>query len=861
MYRALLHLYPASWRAEYGDEMHAVFRQRRRSASNIFALTLLWLEVLADVLCNAAAAHFDLLFQDLRYALRTFRRSPGFALTAIAIAAIGIGATTAAFTMVDYSLIRPLPFAHQERMVRLYADHSPLGGRFWDLSPGIYREWKRNSTSFETMGAYAGLSVNLTGQGDPQTLDGARVTSEILPMLGVQPVIGRLFSPQDDADSAPDTVLLSYGLWQGSFGGDPGILGRTIDLYDKPYTVIGVMPKTFLFPNRDARLWVPMGWAPSDFENLEDTYIYAIGLLRPGVSVERAASEMRAVAGHMAQQHPRELKTTSATTVLLRDDIAEQPRLMLKVLLGAAICVLLIACTNLANLLLARAMVRRRELAVRTALGAGRERLIRQMLTESLLLAGAGGLIGVGIAKAALPLLARLVPVILPLAEVPPIDGRVLLFAALLTFLTGIGFGVIPALRICRGGHALELHEGGRSGIGGRRERLRSTLVVAEVAMSIVLLVGFGLLARALWRIQSVDPGFHADHVLTLRTALPVPRYEKTETREPFYRRVLEEARRLPGVSGAAYTSFLPMTNVGGIWLVAVEGHPEEVSQQRSASLRFITPDYFTTLGIPLLAGRDVAERDTNTAPYVAIVSQSFARRYWKDESPLGHRINIGNNDRIVIGVVGDVRFRGVERPSEPQVYCSWKQPNGVSPWYAPKDLAIRADGDPLRLAPALRQIVHAADASEPVIDVRPLDALVEAGTASRRVQLWVLGAFGAIAFLLAAVGIHGLLSFAVTSRTQEIGVRIALGARRGDILAMTLWDGMRLAGIGVVAGAALAYAAGRLLESLLAGVKPGDLGTFGAAAVLALLMTIAGSALPALRALRIDPTAAIRND
>jgi predicted permease len=861
MYRALLHLYPASWRAEYGEEMHAVFNRRRREASSGFILILLWLEALADILINAAAVHFDLLAQDLRYSLRTFRRSPGFALTAIAIAAIGIGATTAAFTMVDYALIRPLPFAHQERLVRLYADHSQQGGRFWDLSPGIYREWKRNSTSFETMGAYAGLSVNLTGYGDPQTLDGARVTSEVFPMLGVQPVIGHLFSPQDDTDSGPATTVLSYGLWQGLFGGDPGILGRTIDLYDTPFTVIGVMPKTFLFPNRDAQLWVGMRWAPRDFENLEDTYIYGVGLLRPGISVDRAAAEMRAVASNMARQYPRELKTTSATTVLLRDDIAEQPKLMLKVLLGAAICVLLIACTNLANLLLARALVRRRELAVRTALGAGRERLIRQTLTESLLLAGAGGLIGVCIAKAALPLLARLVPVVLPIAEVPPIDARVLLFAALLTCLTGIGFGVIPALRICRGNRALELHEGGRSGVGGRRERLRSTLVIAEVAMSIVLLVGFGLLARALWRIQSVDPGFHPDHVITLRTALPVPRYQKTETREPFYHRVLEEVRRLPGVSSAAYTSFLPMTNVGGIWLVGAEGHPEEVSQQRTASLRFLTPGFFATLGIPLLAGRDVAERDTNTSPYVAIVSQSLARRYWKDESPIGHRINIGNNDRIVIGVVGDVRFRGVERPNEPQVYCSWKQPNGVSPWYAPKDLAVRAAGDPMLLAPALRQIIHAADPSEPVINVRPLAALVEAGTASRRVQLGVLGAFGAIAFLLAAVGIHGLLSFAVTSRTQEIGVRIALGAQRGDILAMTLRDGMRLAGIGVVAGAVLAYAAGRLLESLLAGVKPGDLGTFGAAAVLALLMTLAGSALPALRALRIDPTTAIRTD
>jgi len=861
MYRLLLHLYPSAWRAEYGSEMCGVFNARRRAASGMFALLSLWIEAVADTLRNAALVHLDLLSQDVRYALRAFRRSPGFAITAVAISAVGIGATTAAFTMVDYTLIRPLPFAHQERLARLYGDHSPVGGTYWDLSPGIYRDWKNNGTSFAAMGAYTSLSVNLTGQGEPQTLDGSRVTAEIFSILGVQPARGRLFTADDDKDTSPGTVVLSYGLWQRLFGGDPEILGKTIDLYDTPFTVIGVMPKTFYFPNRDAQLWTPMRWSPGDFEDLLDTYIYAIGLLRPGVTLQSAAAEMRTVASRMALEHPKELKNTSATTVLLRDDIGEQPKLMLKVLMGAAICVLLIACTNLANLLLARAMVRRRELAVRTALGAGRERLIRQALTESLMLAISGGALGVALAKAALPMLTRLVPVGLPMAEVPPVDGRVLVFAALVTIITGICFGVIPALRVCRGNQALELHEGGRSGVGGRRERLRSALVVAEVAMSIVLLAGFGLLARALWRVQAIDPGFRSDHVLTLRTTLPMPRYEKPEAREPFYRRVLDEVRRLPGVQSAAYTSFLPMTNFGGIWLVQAEGYPEDPSQQRSASLRFVTPGYFATLGIPLKAGRDVEERDTDTAPYVALISESLAQRYWKNQNPIGRHINVGNNDRVVIGVVGDVRFRGLERQNEPQVYCSWKQPNSVSPNYAPKDMAIRTAGDPMLLAPTLRRIIHAADPSEPIINVRPLDAIVEAGTASRRVQLAVLGAFGAIAFLLAAVGIHGLLSFAVSSRTQEIGVRMALGAQRSDILSMTLGDGMRLAAFGLLIGGAMAYVSGRMLEALLAGVKPDDIATFGAAAALALIMTLVGSALPAWRAVRIDPTVAIRTD
>jgi len=385
--------------------------------------------------------------------------------------------------------------------------------------------------------------------------------------------------------------------------------------------------------------------------------------------------------------------------------------------------------------------------------------------------------------------------------------------------------------------------------------------VVAEVAVSIVLLVGFGLLARALWRIQETNPGFRADHALTLRTALPMPRYGETRTREPFYRRVLDQVRRLRGVTGAAYTTALPMTNIGGIWSVEVEGQPEELGHRRGASLRFVTPGYFAAMNIPLLSGRDVDERDSDSAPYVALVSQSFARRYWGDQSPIGRHIKLGTVDRTIIGMVGDVRFRGLDRESEPQVYASWKQPKDVAPWYAPKDLIVRTAGDPMQLVPAVRRIVHAADPSQPLTDVQPLNALVEAGTSSRRVQLLTLGIFGAVAFLLAAVGMHGLLSFAVSSRTQEIGVRIALGARKSNILGLTIGGGIRLAAIGIMAGGAMAYPAARLLQTLLAGVRPDDVSTFTAAAAMALLIALIGSALPAMRALRVDPATAIRNE
>ena len=861
LYGALLYLYPASWRAEYGAEMRSAFAGRRRDASGVFEIVALWLEALADVFTNAPAIQFDVLRQDLRYAFRTLSQARGFAITAVAIGAMGIGATTAAFTMIDHVLIRPLPFAGQDRLVKLWESQPTLGIRFMEASPANYRDWKRMSTSFESMGAYRGLSVNLSAQGEPERIDGASVTADLFPTLGVQPAFGRLFTAQDDRESASGTVILSRGLWQTHFGADAGVIGRTVLLDDTRYTIIGVMPGGFYFPNRDAQLWTPMRFAADAFEDRTDTFLYAIARLRPGVALQQAAAEMRGIGSQLARAYPKELALTGVTVIPLRDDVSPQSLLMLKVLLGAALCVLLIACANLANLLLARAMVRARELAVRTALGAGRERLIRQMLTESVILAVAGGALGLLLAHAALPLLVRLVPLSLPIPELPTLNGRVLLFSLLLTCGTGIGFGLIPALRAGRSRNITALHGASRASVGVRRERLRSTLVVAEVAGSIVLLVGFGLLGRALWRIQAVDPGFQAAHVMTLRTSLPMPRYERQEARDPFYRRVLTEAGRLPGVTQAAYISFLPMVMRGGIWPVEIAGHPEDLARRRTASLRFVTPGFFAAMGIPLLQGRDVRDSDTHEAPWVAVVSRSFVRRYWADENPLGRHIDIGNHDRVVIGVAGDIRVRGLERTSEPQVYVSWQQPDEVSTWYAPKDLVVRTTGDPVALAPALRRIIHGADPDQPVSDVRTLSDIVEAETTSRRVQLDVLGAFAAVAFLLAAVGIHGLLLFAVSTRTQEIGIRIALGAKRSDIIGMTLGNGLRLAAVGIAAGAILAYGAGRLLEGLLAGVKPDDLATFAAACVLCLLMTLAGSLPPALRALRIDPATAIRSE
>ena len=590
-----------------------------------------------------------------------------------------------------------------------------------------------------------------------------------------------------------------------------------------------------------------------------NTYVIGAAKLRSGVTLEQAKSELKVLAAQTERQFPKDLKDVSAAAYALRDFIAPRSKTMLIALLAASLCVLLIACTNLANLLLARALARRKELAVRSAMGAGRERLVRQLLTESLLLAIAGGALGMLIAVTATPLFAALVPTTLPIAALPSADWRVLSFGALATILTGLAFGVLPALKATGGA---DLREGSRSGVGGRKERLRGALVVAEIAASVVLLVTSGLLIRAMLRIEGTDPGFRADHVLTLRTPVTGPRYEKTVTRHAFYKRVLDDVRVLPGVQSAAYITSLPMVWRGGIWQITVNGQePANPSSQR-ASVRFASPDFFKTLAIPLDLGRDVAESDVLTSPMVAVVSRSFANQYWPGENPLGKRFKVATADRIVIGVVGNIRVRGLEQESEPQVYLPYQQvQDGWFSGYIPQFVTIRTTQDPTQLAPAVRSIIASAEPQLPVTDVRPLNEIVAGETASRRAQLVVLGGFAVIAFLLAAIGIHGLLAYAVSQRTQEIGVRMALGATRGNVLRLIVGDALVFAMIGISIGAAVAYAAGLRLESLLAGLKPNDVDAFSAGILLSLVMTIAGSFLPAMRAVRVDPATALRSE
>jgi predicted permease len=864
LYRLLLRLYPKSFRLEYGGEMSAVFAEERRRVRGVAATAGLWVRAAGEVLRNATLVHAEMLRQDVAYTARTLRRSPGFATTAIVIVALGIGATTAAFSVTDFVLFRPLPYAEAHRLVTIFS--TTPGYQRMELSPPNYRDLQLASRSFERFGVHVGVAMTLTGDGDARRLEGAAVSVDIFPVLRVVPAIGRTFLPEDDRDGAPPTIILAHGFWQRHFGGAADVVGRTLQLDGTAYTIIGVMPRGFAFPNSSTAFWTPNRFGPASFQpgNRTNNYLRGLARLQPGVTIDQARAELQILARQLEAQFPKENQDTSVAVFSLRDEVPARTRLLLLALSGAAGCLLLIACANLANLLLTRALGRRRELAVRTALGAGRERLVRQMLTESLSISCLGGVLGIALAVAAVPMLAHLVPSGLPLAGAPAVDMRVLLVAAALTTMTGLAFGLAPVVHARRGRDMDGLREGQRSG-GGPRERLRSALVVVEVTASVALLICAGLLIRALASVRSTDPGFRAEGVLTLRTELPMPKYRTVAARDEFYIRVLDQVQSGPEVTAAGFISYLPMSSFrGGIWPVSIPGQTDSTVRgiNNVASIRFVTPGFFAALGIPIRRGRDISHDDTRDRPYVAVVSESFATRYWPGDDPIGRRFMFAFAEREVVGVAADVRVRGLEMASEPQVYLSPKQVNdGSILFYMPKSLAIRTTASPERLVPFVREVMQRVEPGAPLFEVQTLDHLVGLETASRAAQARVLAAFAIIAFGLAAIGIHGLLSFAISQRTNEIGVRVALGATSADILWMVVSRGLALATAGIALGVTVAYVAGRSMEAVLAGVRPTDAPTILAAIAVAVVMTVAGTITPTLRALRVNPVTALRAD
>jgi len=855
LYRALLRLYPASFRAEYEAELLRAFADAGRGRSRLSTT----LAAIADVVPNAVLAHAAVLRQDLHYAARTMSRSRGFVTTVVLVTALGVGANTATFSVADAVLLRPLPFPQPERLVRLC--EGPKDGGGWgcmnELSPANFRDAAAMSTTTRGWGAFTGNEVNLVGIGEPARIAGTAVTAQVFTVLGVRPLMGRVFDAAA-ADRDAGSVVLSYGLWQSQFGGDPRVIGKSIRLDDAPRVIIGVMPPAFHFPAPNNQIWTPLILREEDYAQRDNTYLQAIGRLAPGATVEQARAEFAAIATRLASDHPETNAETGFSFFRQRDFVLPRYRMMLLALCGASLSLLLLTAANLGNLLLVRAAGRERELAVRAALGAGRDRLVRQMFTESVVLAVMGGAAGVLVASLAVPLLAHLVPTTLPLAEAPRVDLRALGIAAAFTTLTGLGFGLIPAAVVGRSGFRA-LREGTRAG-GGQRQRLRAVLVAVEVAVSVVLLVASSLLIRAVWKVQDVDPGFTAERVLTLRTALPPARSADSVRRTDFYDRVLAGVQSLPGVQAAAYTSGLPMVLTGGIAGVEIPGVEVRNRRTDGVSVRYVTPQFFTTLGIPVVTGRGVGDGDRTGRPRVAVVSESFVRRYWPNDNPIGKTFTVRGLQPTVVGVVRDIKVRGLERTNEPQLYMAAAQaPAQLGGLYIPKDLVVRTSNRADALLASVRDVIRRVDPEQPISDVRLLTNVVSGQTADRRAQLNILSALAAVALLLTGIGIHGLLAFMVAQRSREIGVRLALGAEPGRVAGMIVGEAARLALLGGIPGLLVAYGAARAMSALLFGIPPGDPLSLGGGTLLVVVVTLAGALVPALRAVRVSPLLAMR--
>jgi predicted permease len=861
VYRALLRLYPASFREEYASELAQTYEDSVRERGRAGAL----LGAIADVVPNALAAHWAILSQDLRYTARSLSGARGFALATILVTALGVGANTATFSVADYVLFRPLAFHDPERLVRMC--DGPRRGGGWgcmnQMPAARYRAIVSTNRSFEEqggVGAFARQAMNLVGEGDPVRISTVAVTPEVLPLLGVRPMIGRLFdtaSPRQDAQ----TVVVSYGLWQSHFGGDPGIIGKPVSLNGQPSVVIGVMPQTFRFPTDETQLWTPLLLTEEDYANLGNNRLEVTARLKPGVTFEQAQADVNAIADRLHREQPEQYDENSGFSFFKqRDEMSPRYRVMLLALVAASLCMLLLTCANLANLMLARAAGRERELAVRAALGAGRERLMRQLLTESVTLALLGGIAGAVVAVMAVPLLGRLVPATLPIASQPTVDLRVFAIAAMLSALTGLGFGLLPAMRIGGTTGFAALREGTRG--SASRQRLRTVLVAIEVTVSVVLLIGSGLLIRAMLRVEAIDPGFSSDRVLSVQTALPLPKYNDRDRREGFYRRVLADVRALPGVEAAGYMNGLPFVMTGVIARVLFPGEEDRRDGTQNASYRVITPQFFDAMRIPIRQGRDFRDDDTRERELVAVVSESFVQRRLPGQSAIGRTIEVRGETRAIVGVVGDIMVRGLERTSEPQLYLPVNQARDTLPdAWMPKELLVRSSIGPAALLPGIRQAIRNADAQQPISNVRMLSELVGDQTAARRAQVRVLGALAALALILAAVGIHGLLAFTVAQRDREIGVRLALGADPGSVRRMIVTEGVRMAVMGVVPGVIIAYLAARGMSSLLFGVRPEDPVTIGVVAVLCFGTTVAACVAPAIRAARIEPITALKSD
>jgi putative ABC transport system permease protein len=770
--------------------------------------------------------------------------------------AFGIGANAAVFTIINTVLLRPLPYADPERLVHIWENNLQRGWPQFAVSQPNFLDWREQSVSFERLAASGPVPFNLTEGGEAERIPGMAVTHDFFPMLGVRPVMGRGFLPEEDvAGQGERVVLMTRGLWQRRFGGDPAIVGRTISLSDTPHTVIGVVPEFYWRPYE---LFVPL--RPDSAGSRTDHRLSVYGKLKPGVSLQQAQTELAGVAERLARAYPDSNDGWSVTLDSLYDWIVPQEsRRGLYVLLGAVALVLLIACANVANLLLARSAGRRREIAIRAALGASRARLVRQFLVESLLLAVLGGGLGLLLAHWGIDALGVAAGDAVPRAEEISLDGSVLLFTFGVSVLTAILFGLAPALHATR----VDFHGMLKEGTGGdvKRQRARSVLVVAEVALSLVLLVGVGLLLRSLAALLDVQPGFETRSLLTASINLPDSRYPSAKEFLAFHNRLQERLRETPGIDSIAVSSALPMDGNGTAMEVIVDGAPASADSQRpSAQWRLVSAGYFHTMGIPILRGRDLNDQDVAAEPRElrgVVINEALARRCWPGKDPIGRQFRPWAADYpsvTVVGVAGDVRLFGLDQTPEPVVYLNFTY--GV---WNPMQIVMRTARDPLDFAGLLRKEVRTLDPGVPVSRIRTMDDLIDLSTVSRRFTMTLFTIFAGVALLLACIGLFGLMAYHVAQRTRDIGVRLALGARQRDILRLILGRAMLLTSLGIAAGFAGALALTRMMSSMLFGVGARDPLTLAATALVLALVALAASWIPAHRAARIDPMAALR--
>ena len=801
-------------------------------------------------------------WRDIRFGVRALVHSPIFTVVTVLSLALGIGANTAIFSVVNGLLLRPLPYPESEQIVDVW--HTPPQQSFpgldrFSVSPANYLDWKAQSNAFEQMAIYTYTGLSLSTSNDPLPLIGAAVSSDFFSVLRTNAMQGRTFTPDEEQPGRDQVVVISHGLWQRAFGANPNIVGQTLTLNSRSFTVVGIMPAGFQLP-READLWVPLAWDDKERQTRSIHDYIVIARLKQNVSLPQAQAEMSTISTRLEQQYPEENSGWGAVVIPLREDLVGDIRTALLVLFSAVGFVLLIACANVANLMLARGANRQKEIAVRIALGAGRARLVRQLLTESVLLAVTGGVLGLLLAVWGSRMLVRLGS--LPNSGDIGIDTWALGFTLLVSFAAGIIIGIVPALQFTKSSLSETLKQGsGRTGGSPMKQHTRKALVVSEVALSLVLLIGAGLMIRSFWKLQNVDPGFDTSNALTMSVALTPIRYSEPHQQLAFLDRAMEQIRAVPGVVSVGTTTTIPLAGGGSTQPFSIEGRPTgTIAEQPMAQTRYISPDYFKAIGIPLRQGRFFSDQDRDNSVPVIIISEAMARRFWPGENPIGKRLTPSFHSkegaREIVGVVGDVKARGLDSDASTMMYLPYKQ--------APRpfmSFVVRTSSNPESLVQPVSRAIYSIDKEQALTDVQTMDQVLMQSLSDRRFNMTLLLTFAGVALVLAAVGVYGVMNYTVTLRRRELGIRMALGAKASDVLRLVLRQGLTLTLIGVGAGLISAYALTRLMASLLYGVTATDYLTFASVSAVLIVVGLVASFVPARRATKVDPTIALRTE